>query len=55
MLVYLETYELKHDALVREKKIKKYSHEQINNLVLSVLNKNKNLVDEWLKSPLTAF
>lgn len=50
VLVYLETYELKHDALLREKKIKKYSHEQINNLVHSGLNKNKNLVDEWLKS-----
>ncbi|MES2680628.1 MAG: GIY-YIG nuclease family protein [Bacteroidota bacterium] len=49
-LVYLELYDLKREALVREKKLKKYSHDQIQNLILSPGNKCKFLVDEWLKS-----
>jgi putative endonuclease len=50
ILVYLEIYDLKREALIREKKLKKYSHEQIQNLILSSGNKCKFLVDEWLKS-----
>ncbi len=49
-LVYLEKFEDKKAALIREKKIKKYSHEQIQKLINSPANKYKGLVEEWLKS-----
>ena len=37
-LVFIQSYESKKAALVREKKLKKYSHEQIEQLILSKLN-----------------
>ena len=49
-LVYLEIHETKRESLIREKVLKKYSHEQIQNLMESPNNKGKNYVDEWLKS-----
>ncbi|PBQ33395.1 endonuclease [Sphingobacteriaceae bacterium] len=50
ILVYLEVYDSKREALIREKRLKKYSHEQIRNLINSPSNKQINLVREWLKS-----
>jgi len=38
-LVYLECFEQKKDALIREKRLKKYSHQQIEQLIISVMNK----------------
>ena len=38
-LVYLECFEQKKDALIREKRLKKYSHIQIEQLIQSSLNK----------------
>jgi len=38
-LVYLEYFEQKKDALTREKRLKKYSHQQIEQLISSVMNK----------------
>ena len=49
-LVYIESYDSKREALIRERKIKKYSHEQIRKLIESPGNKHKILVEEWLKS-----
>ncbi|TDH29239.1 GIY-YIG nuclease family protein [Segetibacter sp. 3557_3] len=37
-LVYLEILHTKKDALIREKVLKKYSHEQIEQLITSKLN-----------------
>lgn len=37
-LVYLEYFESKKDALVRERHLKKYSHQQIEQLISSRLN-----------------
>jgi putative endonuclease len=38
-LVYLECFEQKKDALIREKRLKKYSHQQIEQLIISGMNK----------------
>lgn len=38
-LVYLECFEQKKDALIREKRLKKYSHQQIEQLISSGMNK----------------
>jgi len=38
-LVYLECYEHKKDALIREKRLKKYSHQQIDQLISSGMNR----------------
>ncbi|HQS04829.1 MAG: hypothetical protein B7X86_03925 [Sphingobacteriales bacterium 17-39-43] len=37
-LVYLECFEQKKDALIREKRLKKYSHQQIEQLISSGKN-----------------
>ena len=49
VLVYLEKFESKKEALIREKVLKKYSHDQIFNLINSPKNRCKSLVDAWLE------
>jgi predicted GIY-YIG superfamily endonuclease len=46
----LEIYASKKEALICEKKLKKYSHDQIKGLIDSPKNQYRHLVDEWLKS-----
>ncbi|MBM3401129.1 MAG: GIY-YIG nuclease family protein [Bacteroidetes bacterium] len=43
-LVYLECFEQKKDALIREKRLKKYSHQQIEQLIISGRNKLSGFV-----------
>ena len=43
-LVYIEELETKRDALIRERSLKKYSHSQIENLILS----SKNVLSRFL-------
>ena len=43
-LVYVEELPTKRDALIREKVLKKYSHGQIEKLIVSA----KNIVDQFL-------
>jgi hypothetical protein len=50
VLEYLEIYASKKEALICEKKLKKYSHDQIKGLIDSPKNQYRHLVDEWLKS-----
>ena len=50
VLIYLEVYESKRESLIREKVLKKYSHDQIRTLIDSPKNRYQYLVDEWLKS-----
>jgi len=42
-LVYLECFEQKKDALIREKRLKKYSHQQLEALISS----GKNRISDW--------
>lgn len=42
-LVYLECFEQKKDALIREKRLKKYSHQQIEQLISSGKNSLSDL------------
>ena len=44
-IIYLEPKEQKRDALIREKSLKKYSHEQIQQLITS-----KNYLTEFINS-----
>ncbi|MBW7913370.1 MAG: GIY-YIG nuclease family protein [Taibaiella sp.] len=44
ILVYVEELPTKKDALIREKTLKKYSHNQIGKLIVS----NKNIVQQFL-------
>ncbi len=41
-LVFIQTFQSKREALIREKKLKKYSKQQIKNLINSPLNDLKN-------------
>lgn len=50
VLVYLEIFESKKESIIREKVLKKYSHDQIRDLIISPNHKCKLMVDEWLKS-----
>lgn len=43
-IVYLERKELKQEALIRERSLKKYSHEQIQQLIIS----SKNYLTEFI-------
>ena len=45
-IVYLERVELKREALIREKSLKKYSHDQIKQLIVS----SKNCLNEFINS-----
>ena len=45
-IIYLEPKEKKRDALIREKSLKKYSHEQIQQLITS----SKNYLTEFINS-----
>ena len=44
-LVYLESYDVKREALIREKALKKYSHTQILDLIKS---SKKNVSSWWM-------
>ncbi len=43
-MVYVEIFETKREALIREKALKKYSHQQIQRLIISP----KNICDRFL-------